>query len=105
MSYGTLTDGQLVMSLPRTGRINVAQILAELGEVRERFQTEEQLAAEAGVCRVTYERGKSRGVGFRWACNHRLRFARTTWTDNSRHASPWAADIYRGGAKKLLAAA
>jgi transposase len=89
-----LADGQLVMSLPRTGRINAAQILAELGDVRERFQTEEQLAAEAGVCPVTYESGKSRGVGFRWACNHRLRRAITTWADNSRHASPWAADIY-----------
>jgi transposase len=89
-----LADGQLVMSLPRAGRINAAQILAELGDVRERFQTEEQLAAEAGVCPVTYESGKSRGVGFRWACNHRLRRAITTWADNSRHASPWAANVY-----------
>jgi transposase len=89
-----LADGPLVMSLPRVGRINAAQILAELGDVRERFQTEEQLAAEAGICPVTYESGKSRGVGFRWACNHRLRRAITTWADNSRHASPWAADIY-----------
>jgi transposase len=93
-NVAVLADGQLVMALPRTGRINAAQILAELGDVRERFQTEEQLAAEAGVCPVTYESGKSRGVGFRWACNHRLRRAITTWADNSRHASPWAADIY-----------
>lgn len=89
-----LPDGKLVMSFPRAGKVNAAQILAELGDVRERFQTEEQLAAEAGICPVTYESGKSRGVGFRWACNHRLRRAITTWADNSRHASPWAADIY-----------
>jgi transposase len=89
-----LADGKLVMSFPRAGKINAAQILAELGDVRERFQTEDQLAAEAGVCPVTYESGKSRGVGFRWACNHRLRAAITTWADNSRHASAWAADIY-----------
>lgn len=89
-----LEDGKLVISFPRTGKLNAAQILAELGDVRERFQTEEQLAAEAGVCPVTYESGKSRGVSFRWACNHRLRVAITTWADNSRHASPWAADIY-----------
>jgi hypothetical protein len=62
--------------------------------VRERFQTHEQLAAEAGVAPVTYESGKSRGVGFRRACNHRLRRALTLWADNSRHASAWAADIY-----------
>jgi hypothetical protein len=89
-----LPDGKLVMSFPRTGKVNAAQILAELGDVRERFQSEDQLAAEAGICPVTYESGKSRGVGFRWACNHRLRRAITTWADNSRHATPWAADIY-----------
>lgn len=88
-------DGRIVMSFPRAGRICAAQILAELGDVRERFQTDDQLAAEAGVSPVTHASGKSRGVVFRWACNHRLRAAVTCWADNSRHASPWAADIYR----------
>ena len=83
------------MSFPRAGRICAAQILAELGDVRERFPTDDQLAAEAGVCPVTHASGKSRGVVFRWACNHRLRAAVTCFADNSRHASPWAADIYR----------
>jgi transposase len=83
------------MSFPRAGRICAAQILAELGDVRARFQSEDQLAAEAGVSPVTHASGKSRGVVFRWACNHRLRAALTCWADNSRHASPWAADVYR----------
>ena len=90
-----LPDGRIVMSFPRTGRICAAQILAELGNVRERFQTEDQLAAEAGVCPVTHQSGKSRGVVFRWACNHRLRQAVTGFADNSRHACPWAADVYK----------
>lgn len=90
-----LPDGRIVMSFPRAGRICAAQILAELGDVRERFQTDAQLAAEAGVCPVTHASGKSRGVVFRWACNHRLRAAVTCFADNSRHASPWAADVYR----------
>jgi transposase len=90
-----LPEGQIVMSFPRTGRINAAQIVAELGDVRARFLSEDQLAAEAGVCPVTHESGKSRGVTFRWACNHRLRQAICTWADNSRHSSAWAADIYR----------
>jgi len=89
-----LTDGALLMSLPRIGKINAAQILAELTDVRERFVTDDQLAAEAGVAPVTYESGKSRAVTFRWACNHRLRRAITTWADNSRHASSWAAQVY-----------
>lgn len=89
-----LADGRVVMSFPRAGRINAAQILAELGDVRERFQTEDQLAAEAGVCPVTHESGKSRGVSFRWACNKRLRAAITMWASNSVRSSPWANDIY-----------
>jgi transposase len=90
-----LPEGKIVMSFPRAGRINAAQIVAELGDVRERFLSEDQLAAEAGICPVTHESGKSRGVTFRWACNHRLRQAICTWADNSRHSSAWAADIYR----------
>ena len=89
-----IAEGQLVMSFPRAGRINAAQIVAELGDVRERFQTEEQLAAEAGVSPVTHASGKARGVVFRWACNHRLRQALTLWAGNSRFSSPWAADVY-----------
>lgn len=89
-----LHDGQIVMSFPRAGRICAAQILAELGDVRERFLTDDHLAAEAGVAPVTHASGKSRGVVFRWACNHRLRQAIICFADNSRHASPWAADIY-----------
>jgi hypothetical protein len=33
-------------------------------------------------------------VRFRWACNKRFRRAITTFADNSRHASPWAANVY-----------
>lgn len=89
-----LPDGKIVMSFPRAGRICAAKILAELGDVRARFPTEDQLAAEAGVCPVTHASGKSRGVVFRWACNKNLRLAVTCFADNSRHASAWAADIY-----------
>jgi transposase len=90
----SLDDGQILMSFPRAGRICAAQILAELGSVRERFTTDAQLAAEAGVAPVTYESGKSKAVTFRWACNHRLRAALTCLADNSRHASDWAAHVY-----------
>lgn len=89
-----LPDGRLVMSFPRAGKVCAAQILAELGDVRSRFQTGDQLAAEAGVAPVTYASGKHRGVGWRRACNRRLRAAITCFADNSRRASPWAADVY-----------
>jgi transposase len=93
-------DGLILQSFPRTGTVNAAQILAELGDDRLRFPSEEQLAAEAGVAPVTYTSGKHRGVSCRFACNKRLRQALTTWADNSRH--PWAHARYaaaraRGG--------
>lgn len=90
----SLEDGRILMSFPRAGRICAAQILAELGCVRERFDSVERLAAEAGVTPVTYASGKSKSVAFRWACNHRLRTAITCLADNSRHANAWAADVY-----------
>jgi transposase len=87
-------DGRILMSFPRAGRICAAQILAELGSVRERFDSDEPLAAEAGVAPVTYESGKHKAVAFRWACNHRLRAAITCMAGNSRHANAWAAAVY-----------
>jgi transposase len=87
-------DGAVLMSFPRAGKVNAAQILAELGDDRARFATPEQLAAEGGVAPVTSESGKHRAVTWRWACNKRLRRALTCWADNSRHSSPWAAAVY-----------
>ena len=89
-----IDDGRIIMSFPRAGRLCAAQILSEVGSVRERFDSDEHLAAEAGVAPVTYQSGKSKAVTFRWACNHRLRAALTCLADNSRHASDWAAHVY-----------
>lgn len=88
-------DGPLVMSFPCAGRVNAAQILAELTDDRGRFVSDEHLAAESGCAPVTFASGKHRGVAFRWACNKRLRQALTCFADNSRRASLWAADVYR----------
>jgi transposase len=88
-------DGRLVQSLPRSGAVNAAQILAELGDDRARFPSDEQFAAEGGLAPVTHTSGQHRAVVFRWACNKRLRRALTTFADNSRHASRWAAFVYQ----------
>lgn len=87
--------GRIVMSLPRTGRVNAAQIASELGEDPDRFTDGDHLAAEAGVVPVTHASGKHLAVVCRFACNKRLRRAITCWADNSRHSSDWAATIYR----------
>jgi hypothetical protein len=88
-------DGRLVQSLPRSGAVNAAQILAELGDDRARFPSDAQFAAESGLAPVTQASGQHKAVVFRWACNKRLRRALTTFADNSRHASRWAALVYQ----------
>lgn len=87
-------DGPIFTSLPRSGQINAAQMLAEWGDCRQAYDSPDAVAALAGVVPVTKASGKHRSVSFRWACNKRFRNAITTFADNSRHASPWAADIY-----------
>jgi transposase len=87
-------DGEIFTSLPRAGLVNAAQIRAELAE-HSAYTGPEAIAALAGLVPVTRASGKHHAVSFRWACNKRLRVAITTFADNSRHASPWAAGIYQ----------
>lgn len=91
----THPKAKLFASLPRVGRIHHAQLLAEIGPILARAATLEQACAEAGITPVTKESAKTRNVEFRYATNTRARQALTTWADNSRHSSPWAADVYR----------
>ena len=91
---GEHPDGAIFTSLPRSGQVNAAQVLAEWGDTRQAYEHPDSVAALAGVTPVTKESGKHRSVHFRWACNKRFRVAITTFADNSRHASPWAAKIY-----------
>jgi transposase len=91
---GEHPDGQIFTSLPRSGQINAAQMLAEWGDCRQAYERPDSVAALAGVTPVTKQSGKHRSVEFRWACSKRFRRAITIFADNSRHASPWAATIY-----------
>jgi transposase len=91
---GEHPDGEIFTSLPRSGQINAAQMLAEWGDCRQAYENPDSVAALAGCTPVTKASGKHRAVHFRWACNKRFRVALTTFADNSRHSSPWAANIY-----------
>ncbi len=90
---GEHPDGEIFTSLPRSGQINAARVLAEWGDCRPAYEQPDSVSALAGVIPVTSQSGKHRAVHFRWACNKRFRAAVTTFADNSRHASPWAARI------------
>jgi transposase len=85
-------DAHVFTSLPRSGTVRAARLLAEIGDCRARFPTPEALACLAGAAPSTRQSGKIRAVSFRWACDKQLRDAVTDFAGDSRRASPWAAD-------------
>jgi transposase len=85
----------LLETLPRVGRINLAQIVGEIGPLLEHAPDAEVVAAAAGAAPVTRASGERRGVAFRFACSGPARKALMTFADNSRRASPWAQDTYQ----------
>lgn len=88
-------DRQIFTSLPRSGTIRAARLLAEIGDARGRFPTPASLACLAGVAPSTRESGKIRIVAFRWAVDKQLRDAVCDFAGDSRRANPWAADLYQ----------
>lgn len=88
-------DGHIFTSLPRSGRVRAARLLSEIGDCRARFPTPESLACLAGAAPSTRQSGKLRAVGFRWSCDKQLRDAVTDFAADTRHANPWAADLYQ----------
>jgi transposase len=87
-------DQHILTSLPRSGRVRAARLLADTGDCRARFPAPESLACLAGVAPSTRQSGKIRAAGFRWSCDKQLRDALTDFAGDSRHASPRAARLY-----------
>ncbi len=84
----------VLATLPRVGRINLAQIIGEVGPILDSAIDVDHACAQVGASPVTRESGKQRHVSFRWTANTRARKALITFADNSRHDCPWAADRY-----------
>jgi transposase len=89
-------DGHIFLSLFRDPRsvVTAAELLAEIGDCRNRYPTRDTLAADAGQAAVAVESGKRKTASFRWGCNKRLRGAFCTLADSTRHWHPWAQDRY-----------
>ena len=87
-------DGAIFTSFPRAGRVRAATMLAELGDVRERFPTPASLACLAGAAPSTRQSGQHLAVTFRFACDKKLRDALIDFTEDSRFANDWAAKVY-----------
>ena len=91
---GAHADGHIFTSLPRSGRVRAAALLAELGDCRQRFPDSPSLECLAGAAPSTRQSGKHKTVTFRFACNKKLRQAVMDFAGDSRHANPWAAHLY-----------
>jgi transposase len=88
------TDAQIFTSLPRSGTVRAARLLAEIGDCRARFPDPEALICLAGVAPSTRQSGKHEVVTFRWAVNRQLRDAVCDFAADSRKTNPWAAHLY-----------
>lgn len=75
--------------------VTAAELLAEIGDRRERHPTSSSLEAIAGQAPVAVESSKKKVACFRWARNKQLRTAVSVLADASRKHNPCANDIYR----------
>jgi transposase len=89
-------DGQVFLPLFKDPKsvITAARLVAEIGDDRSRYPTQEALAADAGMAPVARESGKRKVAGFRWACDKRLRDAVACLANSTRHNHPWARKVY-----------
>jgi transposase len=90
----THPDAAIFTSLPRSGRIRAARLLAEIGDARGRFPTRDSLTCLAGVTPSTRQSGKVKSVTFRWGADKQLRDALCDFAGDSRRANPWADNLY-----------
>jgi len=88
-------DHHIITSLPRSGTLRAARLLAEIGDARGRFPTPESLACLAGVAPATRQSGKVKSVAFRYGADRQLRDALCDFAADTRHVHPWAADLYQ----------
>ena len=90
-------DGPIFLSFFRDPKsvVCAAGLLAEIGDNRARYPTDDTLAADGGQAPVTKQSGKHRAVSFRWACDKRLRNHLGVLADSTRHWHPWAHDVYQ----------
>jgi transposase len=96
-AVGRHPDGAIFRSFFRDPKsiVTAAGLIAEIGDNRARYPSDDALAADGGQAPVAKESGKRRHASFRWACDKRLRNHLGVLADSTRHWHPWADDVYR----------
>jgi transposase len=89
-------DGAIFLGFFRDRKsvLTAAGLLAEMGDNRARYPTDDALAADAGQAPVTIQSGKRKTATFRWACDKRLRVHVCVLADSTRRWHPWAREVY-----------
>jgi transposase len=87
-------DAEIYQSLPGTGTVLAARILAELGDNRNRYETANELQWEAGTAPVTIQRGQTKRVVMRQACRRSFRDTMQQFSFTSLQESDWARALY-----------
>lgn len=88
-------DAHIFRSLPRSGTVRAATLLAEIGDCRARFPDPESLTCLAGIAPSTRASGRHRAVTFRFSADKKLREAICNFAGDTMRASPWAEHRYR----------
>jgi transposase len=88
-------DAHIFTSLPRSGTIRAATLLAEIGDCRARFPTSDALTCLAGAAPSTRASGRHRVVTFRYSADKKLRDALCDFAGDSWRANPWAEARYQ----------
>ena len=91
---GEHPDGPIFTSLPRSGQINAARMLAEWGDCRQAYAGPDSVAALAGSLPSPGNPASTAPSASAGPATNGSAAPITTFADNSRHASPWAAQIY-----------
>jgi transposase len=83
-------DGAIFLAFFRDSKsvVTAAGLLAEIGDNRTRYPTNDSLAADAGQAPVTIQSGKRSNATFRWACDKRLRKHMSVLANSTRHWHP-----------------
>lgn len=88
-------DAHIFKSLPRSGTVRAATLLAEMGDCRDRFPAPETFACLAGATPSTRASGRHRVVTFRWRTDKKLRDALCDFAGDSWRGNAWAEARYQ----------
>jgi transposase len=92
--FATLPAATAARTLPAGNGVTVPQLWAELGDAPGRWASGQHVQAHGGLVPVTVQSGKHHVVGFRRACNKRLRTAAHQFAFCSLQHSEWARAYY-----------